>query len=115
MKKIKIIACIFFVTVTFQYCSKNETNSTAETAAAIPFLPAVPFNYFTTYPAHIQNALQLNDNTPAGNAITNDGAALGRVGPSVDALWARFRQRSRDESAEYAVTFASGRAAGAWG
>ncbi len=79
MKKIKIIACIFFVTVTFQYCSKNETNSTAETAAAIPFLPAVPFNYFTTYPAHIQNALQINDNTPADNTITNDGAALGRV------------------------------------
>ena len=60
----------------FQYCSKNDT---ATTAIATPTLPATAFNYVVSYPTFIQNELSACDNTPIDNAITNDGATLGRV------------------------------------
>ncbi len=79
-KKPLVLFTLLAVVVLFQQCSKkdNNTSAPAETVAQ-PNLPAVPYNYSTTYPAFIQAALNLNDNTPADNAITNDGATLGRV------------------------------------
>lgn len=65
----------------FQFCSKKDSaggGATTETVVP-PNLPATPFNYNVTYPAHILTALSGNDNTPADNPITNDGATLGRV------------------------------------
>ena len=85
MKKIIITATVLLVVVTFQFCSKSDP--TTETPAPItvitptlqPNLPATPLAYVVSYPPHIQAALTLNDNTPADNPITNDGATLGRV------------------------------------
>jgi cytochrome c peroxidase len=83
-KKIAITGILIVIAFVFQYCSKSD--ATAATAAGTtttttlqPTLPATAFNYVMTYPAHIQNALLLNDNTPGDNPITNDGATLGRV------------------------------------
>ncbi len=46
-----------------------------------PTLPATPFNYANlTLPAHLSGFdLQQEDNTPAGNPVTDEGATLGRV------------------------------------
>ncbi len=83
-KKSIAIAILTVVVLAFQFCSKNETGLTGSTTTTTtstiqPVLPAVPFNYVMNYPAHIQLALSANDNTPADNAMTNDGATLGRV------------------------------------
>ncbi len=74
MKKITLVFALTTIVLVFQYCSKN-----AVAANATLTLPATPFNYVVTYPAFIQNNLLINDNTPVDNAITNDGATLGRV------------------------------------
>ncbi len=64
----------------FQNCKKKDTGIIDPlTERTTPNLPATALNYNVTYPAHITNALALQDNTPAANAITNDGATLGRV------------------------------------
>ncbi len=76
----------------FQYCSKKNDRieevvsmepAAVTTTPAIqedaPILPASPYNYLINFPAHIQADLNLNDNTPANNQITSDGATLGRV------------------------------------
>jgi cytochrome c peroxidase len=76
MKKNTLLFTLIGIVVLFQYCSKSDTPNVV---AALPTLPATPFNYVVTYPAFIQNELLLNDNTPSDNAITNDGATLGRV------------------------------------
>lgn len=68
--------------ILFQYCSKNASAAVSDPAAPAtlqPTLPATPYNYINSFPAHIQNNLVLNDNTPADNPISNDGATLGRV------------------------------------
>ncbi len=80
-KKPIIIAALSATVVLFQFCSKTDdaVTSTIPSTTVQPNLPATPFNYVQNYPAHIQNALVLNDNTPPDNAITNDGATLGRV------------------------------------
>ncbi len=75
---IAIVATIIF----FQFCSKNNNTDnvvTTTTTILTPTLPSSTFNYLVSYPTHIQTALIANDNTPANNAITNDGATLGRV------------------------------------
>jgi cytochrome c peroxidase len=85
MKKIIITAAILFVVVTFQFCSKSDSTTETTTPVVVitpalqPNLPATALSYLVTYPAHIQAALTANDNTPADNPITNDGATLGRV------------------------------------
>ena len=83
MRKIIITALFFGVIVAFQFCSKNDAAIIAEptlpVATLLPTLPASAFSYNVVYPAHVQIALAANDNTPANNAITNDGATLGRV------------------------------------
>ena len=81
IKKISISLLLLSFVFLLQQCSKKD-DSSATTLLPVtvqPNLPATPFNYNISYPAHIQNALILNDNTPATNLITNDGATLGRV------------------------------------
>ena len=73
----------------FQHCSGKEVipagtatteNNTTETSVKTPSLPSTPFNYANQgMPSHIAAALALQDNTPADNPITDDGATLGRV------------------------------------
>lgn len=80
LKKIGVLALLTLVLFSFQQCSKKDTDPSAGTPTdPQPSLPASPFNYNITYPAYLQGAMALNDNTPADNMITNDGATLGRV------------------------------------
>ena len=85
MKKIIIAAMVFLAVFSLEFCSKSETAIVTNAVVAVitpalqPNLPATPFNYVMTYPQHIQTALIANDNTPADNAITDNGATLGRV------------------------------------
>ncbi|MES2331604.1 MAG: cytochrome c peroxidase [Bacteroidota bacterium] len=92
-KQSGILACLVVAAMLFQYCSKSDTvtttpatatttttNTETTTTFLLPQLPASPFNYSNiVFPAHIANALPSQDNTPATNPITNDGATLGRV------------------------------------
>ena len=85
MKKTIVTVAVLLVVITLQFCSKSDTATetttpvTVVTPALQPNLPTTAFSYVTTYPSHIQIALNANDNTPADNAMTNDGATLGRV------------------------------------
>ena len=79
IRKPAIIVLLLAIVIVFQQCAKTDDTGTTTTTLTSPNLPAAAFNYNVAYPAHIQNALLLNDNTPADNAITNDGATLGRV------------------------------------
>lgn len=79
MKKAKLTIALLLPLFIFQYCSKKNSNVTDTTVENIPTLPTSTYNYLITFPTHIQNALTANDNTPADNPITNDGATLGRV------------------------------------
>ncbi len=78
-----VVIIIVSSTVGFQFCSKKDTAVTTPdpiNTTVQPVLPASPYNYANVaFPAHIMAALVSNDNTPAGNAITDDGATLGRV------------------------------------
>ena len=78
LKKIAVITTIMATILLLQQCTKKDSSTTAATIT-MPNLPAAALNYTDTYPAFIQAALNLNDNTPADNSITNDGATLGRV------------------------------------
>lgn len=77
MKKLLVIASLIAASILLQYCSK-KTETDMEVSET-PNLPTTAYNYLINFPAHIQTALTANDNTPADNAITNDGATLGRV------------------------------------
>ncbi len=78
-KKLLVTAVLLSVVILFQQCAKSGDTTVNPVTVPQPSLPATPYNYNVAFPAHIQNALLLNDNTPAGNAITNEGATLGRV------------------------------------
>ena len=82
-KQTSVIACLILIVLGFQFCSKSDTAatgiSTVVNTTLQPTLPATPFTYALTYPAHIQNNLIANDNTSFDNPLTNDGATLGRV------------------------------------
>jgi cytochrome c peroxidase len=90
MQKLKIFLILAVLMLTLQFCSKNndivaevvpaviEETSTIEVQNT-PVLPALPYNYLVSFPAHIQACLTTDDNMPVGNQITNDGATLGRV------------------------------------
>jgi cytochrome c peroxidase len=92
-KQSGILMCLVVAAMLFQYCSKNDTvntttpvtttpttNTGTVTVSLLPQLPVSPFNYSNiVFPAHIASALTAQDNTPATNPITNDGATLGRV------------------------------------
>jgi cytochrome c peroxidase len=76
----KLITVAFFLLMisSFEYCSKKDTAPVI--ASPSPVLPAAPFHYSDiVFPAHVQQALSLNDNMPSGNSITDAGATLGRV------------------------------------
>jgi cytochrome c peroxidase len=77
LQKKKILAGMIVLVAIFQACSKNR--DTAATPTSELNLPATAANYITAFPAYAAPALQNTDNTPASNAITNDGATLGRV------------------------------------
>ena len=78
-RNFSILLSFLAVALLFQQCAKTDSAAPAGTTIPQPNLPASPYNYTIAYPAHIQNALLLNDNTPVTNPITNDGATLGRV------------------------------------
>jgi cytochrome c peroxidase len=77
-KKAWILSVLLAIIFLFQQCSKKDVAAAADTTLT-PKLPATAYNYTPAYPAFIQTALNLTDNTPADNAINNDGATLGRV------------------------------------
>ena len=79
-RKSAIVLLLLAIVIVFQQCSKSDSGSGTTTPTdPQPTLPATAFTYNMVYPAHIQNALVLNDNTPGNNTLTNDGATLGRV------------------------------------
>jgi cytochrome c peroxidase len=83
IKKMMALAIIIGIVILFQQCSKSDATGSGTTTPVVtypqPSLPATPYTYVMSYPAHIQNALAVTDNTPADNILTNDGATLGRV------------------------------------
>ena len=90
LKKSGIILSLLASVILFQQCSKKDVTETAAgnntnaagtvTSASSPVLPATAFTYAgIAYPAYMLPAMAANDNTPADNPITNDGATLGRV------------------------------------
>ncbi len=80
MKKFFIVTLLVLATIGLQFCSKNSASDTYNQNTEIkPTLPNVALLYVVNYPAHVQNALLANDNSPIDNQITNDGATLGRV------------------------------------
>lgn len=78
MKKVAIITLFSFVVLLFEFCTDKD-NAIPTVDDKLLNLPSTPLNYLVSYPVHVQNALTTNDNTPATNQITNDGATLGRV------------------------------------
>lgn len=80
-KKLLLIITMICIVITFQYCTKKgETVTVTTPISSILSLPVTAFNYSNIiYPAHVANYLAIVDNTPVNNAITNDGATLGRV------------------------------------
>jgi cytochrome c peroxidase len=77
-KKTLLITALAVPVLFFQYCNKKDTVTDTKVVSEIN-LPTTPFNYAVTFPQHIAQALPQQDNTPATNPITNDGATLGRV------------------------------------
>ncbi|MDB5253159.1 MAG: Di-heme cytochrome peroxidase [Flaviaesturariibacter sp.] len=78
-KKTTLLCVVAIVIVLFQYCTKKKGEATVEEPASVLNLPATPYAYNVSFPAHVATALAQTDNTPAGNAITDNGATLGRV------------------------------------
>lgn len=80
-KKLLVITSLALSVFVLQNCSKKDTGSSVpDPVSSVLNLPATPYNYSNVvFPAHIALALAANDNTPADNSITNDGATLGRV------------------------------------
>lgn len=80
LRKFVVIAILTGLVLFFEYCSKDHlATDTTTTIDPKPVLPATPLNYIINYPAFLMTAMAEQDNTPADNAITNDGATLGRV------------------------------------
>ncbi len=78
-----MLIALLLAATSLPYCTKKDTTAVTPDArinSTVLNLPATPFNYSNiTYPAHVIAALATQDNTPANNTITNDGATLGRV------------------------------------
>ena len=81
MRSQKLILLLLSLVIFFQYCSKKDAGGgTVITPTKQPNLPATPYNYSSiVFPAHVLASLAINDNTPPGNQITDNGATLGRV------------------------------------
>jgi len=80
-KKFLVITSLAASVILFQNCSKKDIGSVVNVQpVSVLNLPETPYNYSNiSFPAHIAVALAANDNTPLNNAITDDGATLGRV------------------------------------
>jgi len=80
-QKTTTVLATLVVAVFFLYnCSKKGTEGdTTQPTTTILSLPATPYNYNVGFPQYMAQALAAQDNTPANNPITNDGATLGRV------------------------------------
>lgn len=72
---------IFGLLLNIEACKKEKDSNDIikDMDSDTPTLPATPFSYTDSYPAHVASELALTDNTPTNNTITNDGATLGRV------------------------------------
>jgi len=80
LKKTGIVSILVLLMTGFQQCSKKDATPVADTPTDLqPNLPATADNYVITYPAFLQSAMALNNNTPANNQLTNNTATLGRV------------------------------------
>jgi cytochrome c peroxidase len=89
--KLKVFLSIFAVALFLAACQKEQTLTLSETntetvyalvaAATTPTLPTTPYNYSTfALPAYLTTAnILAQSNTPNNNAITDNGATLGRV------------------------------------
>lgn len=77
-KTLRVMTGITAAFLLFQACSKDKGTTTTPVTKK-PNLPATPYNYLVSLPPHVDSALAIQDNTPAGNATTNRGATLGRV------------------------------------
>ena len=78
----KLLAAIVCLIVFFIIaCNKNNDTTTTDPVAEVLNLPATPFNYANiAQPAYLTAPnIQAQINTPANNAITDNGATLGRV------------------------------------
>lgn len=80
LKTTGVVSILILICLSFQQCSKKDSTPTPVTPTdPQPVLPATPFNYNVSFPAYLLPAMQQQDNTPADNQISNDGATLGRV------------------------------------
>ena len=79
LKKKSFLITLFLLILVWSSCSKSADAVEPVVAVAQPTLPATALNYNIVYPAFLQAAMALNDNTPLNNQLTNDGATLGRV------------------------------------
>ncbi|MBC7534181.1 MAG: cytochrome-c peroxidase [Ferruginibacter sp.] len=79
LKKFTVIAFLASMLIFFEYCSKNNGTNETTTGSLKPYLPNTPFNYNIIYPAYMGVTMNQDNNTPADNTVTNDGATLGRV------------------------------------
>lgn len=80
-QKTTTVLATIVVAVFFLYnCTKKGTEDvTANPTSTGLSLPSTPYNYNVAFPQYMAQALTTQDNTPANNPITNDGATLGRV------------------------------------
>lgn len=79
-RKTGVVSVLLLILFGFQQCSKKDSTPVVTTPSEPqPSLPETPFNYLQVYPAYMQAAMALNNNTPANNQLTNNGATLGRV------------------------------------
>lgn len=81
MRKTKTAVLLLTTALLVQFCKKStDPVHNPDPVVSVLNLPATPYNYSNVvFPQHIANNLALNDNTPATNPITDDGATLGRV------------------------------------
>lgn len=89
MKYLALFAFLLLSASFITSCSKNTSYTPVSPSSSILNLPDTPYNYTDiNIPNHLsnnvligigQNAAIDNDNTPATNTTTNDGATLGRV------------------------------------
>ncbi|MEO8769769.1 MAG: cytochrome c peroxidase [Ferruginibacter sp.] len=80
LRKFAVIGILTSIVLFFEYCSKDHNATDSNTTTELtPSLPATALNYNISYPAFLTSSMVLQDNTPADNQITNDGATLGRV------------------------------------
>ena len=85
-----LFSILLVLVLSLNSCKKESTDITTAVSDVLN-LPSTPFNYENiTLPAHLltngfpggfpgQHAAIIQDNTPADNPITNEGATLGRV------------------------------------